>query len=62
MKECNIIGAVSRAIETLGDEEFSHEVYILGESSVHVNFMIDGKDYVLVLHEIKDGHVFSEYL
>jgi len=62
VKECNIIGAVSRAIEKLADEEFSHEVYILGESSVHVNFMIDGKEYVIALHEIEDGHVFSEYL
>lgn len=42
--------------------EWKHEVYMLGMSSNHVNFEIDGHEYILVLYEVKDGETFAKYL
>lgn len=50
------------AIEKVFIGEWKHEGYILGCSSSYVNFELDGKEYVLVLHEVEEGHSFSEYL
>ena len=47
--------------EKIGDE-WKHEVAVYGMSSRHLNFTIDGKEYVLVLHEIKAGENFDKYL
>ena len=51
-----------RGIEQVFFGEWKHEGMILGTSSRHINFEIDGKEYVFVLHEITEGHHFSEYL
>ena len=31
-------------------------------SNHHLDFEIDQKEYVLVLHEVKDGHDWGEYV
>ena len=50
------------AIERVFCGEWKHEGCILGCSSQYINFELDGKEYVLVLTEITEGHDFSEYL
>lgn len=62
MYKSDIIDVVGCAIEQKIGDEWKHEVGILGESCIHINFEIDNKEYVLVLHEITDGHDFSEFL
>lgn len=52
----------TRGIEQVFYGEWKHEGGILGTSSRHINFEIDGKEYVLVLSEVTEGHSFSEYL
>jgi hypothetical protein len=51
-----------KAIEEVIFGEWKHEGGVLGVSSRHVNFEIDGKEYVFVLHEVKEGQDFSQYL
>ena len=62
MLKSDIIEVCGSVIERKIGGEWKHEVGIFGMSSVHVNFEIDGKEYVLVLHEVTEGHDFSEYL
>lgn len=62
MLNSDIIETVGCHIERKIGGEWKHEVGILGVSNVHVNFEIDGKEYVLVLHEVTEGHNFSEYI
>ena len=62
MLKSDIVDVCGVAIENKIGGEWKHEVGRFGVSSCHVNFEIDGKEYVLVLHEVKDGHNFSEYL
>lgn len=61
MLKSDIIDVCGTAIERKIGGEWKHEVGIFGTSDRHVNFEIDGREYVLVLHEVKDGHCFSEY-
>jgi hypothetical protein len=62
MYNSDIVDVVGSIIEKKIGGEWKHEVYILGCSSVHVNFVIDNREYVLRLYEVKDGHNFSEYV
>ena len=62
MLNSDIVEVCGSVIERKIGAEWRHEVAILGMSSIHVNFEIDGKEYVLVLHEITEGHDFSEFL
>ncbi len=62
MLKSDIIDVVACTIERKIGDEWKHEVGMLGCSSIHANFEIDGKEYVLVLHEVKEGHDFSEYI
>lgn len=62
MLKSDIIDVVGSTIERKIGGEWKHEVVILGCSSFYTNFEIDGKEYVLVCHEVKDGHDFSEYI
>jgi hypothetical protein len=55
-------GIAVRAIENVFFGEWKHEGVICGCSYRHINFEIDGKEYVLVLHEVTEGHHFSEFL
>ena len=43
-------------------KEWKHEGCILGWSSEHINFEIDGKEYTAQLKEVKDGSHWSESL
>lgn len=60
MKECDITEVFMSAVEEKIGKEWRHEVGILGCSSVHVNFEVDGREYVLRLYEVKDGRHWSE--
>lgn len=51
-----------RGFEDVIYGEWKHEGFIRETSGHHINFELDGKEYVFVLHEIEDGHNFSEYL
>lgn len=62
MLRSDIIDVVGSTIETKIGGEWKHEVGILGCSSVHVNFEIDNREYVLRLYEVEDGHDFSEFV
>ena len=62
MKEVHIMESFVNAIEKTIFEEWKHEGYICGWSSYHVNFDVDGKEYVIALHEVKDGEYFSQYV
>lgn len=62
MIKSDILEGISCLMEWKFEGEWKHEVCILGSSSRHLNFEIDGKEYVLVLNEVKEGHNFSEYL
>lgn len=62
MLKSDIIDVVASTIERKIGGEWKHEVGILGCSSIHANFEIDGKEYVIVLHEVEGGHDFSEYI
>lgn len=62
MLNSDIIEVCGSTIERKIGGEWKHEVDIYGLSSRHVNFVIDGKEYVLVLYQVEDGHNFSEYV
>ena len=61
MLNADILETCGLMIEDKIGKEWKHEVSLLGMSSRHVNFEIDGREYVLVLHEIKEGQCFAEY-
>ena len=62
MLKSDIIETIAGHIDRHIGGEWKHEIELYGYSSRHLNFVIDGKEYVLVLHEVKDGHDWSEYL
>lgn len=62
MLNSDITYVISYSIQKLIGADWRHEVALFGESDRHLNFEIDGKEYVLVLHEVKDGHHWYEFL
>lgn len=62
MLSADIVDVFASSVENKIGKEWKHEVVVLGTSSVHVSFEIDGKEYVAVLHEITEGHNYSEYV
>ena len=60
MKQVDIMEALVSAIEEKILKEWRHEGGILGCSSQHINFDIDGKEYVLLIREIGEGEHFSQ--
>lgn len=60
MKEVDIIECLANQIVNKIQDEWKHEVCILGHSNDHINFEIDTKEYVVVLKEVKDGQHWSE--
>ena len=62
MNKSDMIDVFACSIEKTIGGMWKHEVGILGGSDRHLNFECDGKEYVLVLTEVTDGHNFSEYL
>ena len=60
MKSCDVMETFVSAVENTIFKEWRHEGFIGGWSSEHANFVIDGKEYVLKLREVKDGEHWSE--
>ena len=60
MKTVDIIEMLLRAIEEKLGKEWKHEVIIHGCSSNHINFDVDGEEYVLRIYEVKEGEHWSE--
>ena len=60
MKTVDIIEMLLCAIEEKLGKEWKHEVIIDGCSSNHINFDVDGKEYVLRIYEVKKGEHWSE--
>ena len=60
MKEVDIMEMLVNAIEQKLFKEWKHDGLIEGFSSEHINFDVDGKEYVLLIREICDGEHFSE--
>ena len=60
MKQCDIMETIATDIENKFFKEWKHEGFIEGCSSEHINFDVDGKEYVLLIREICDGEHFSE--
>lgn len=62
MKTVDITEVFVTAIEEKIMKEWKHEGCILGWSSEHINFEIDGKEYTAKLKEVKNGSHWSESL
>lgn len=62
MQKSDIIDGIGEFVVQRYGKEWKHDVGVYGGSSKHLNFVIDGKEYVLVLHEVTDGHCWNEYV
>lgn len=62
MRNGDIMESIATDIEETIFKKWKHEGFIGGCSSSHVNVEIDGKEYVLALHEVEEGQHFSQYL
>lgn len=62
MKTCDIIEVLEQTISEKIGKEWRHDIGLLGSSSAHINFEIDGKEYVLGLFEVAEGSHWTEYL
>lgn len=60
MKVVDIMESLVDAIIKKIFEEWKHEGIICGWSSEHINFEIDGKEYVLRISEVKEGEHWCE--
>ena len=60
MKTVDIMEMLTDAIDKKIFGEWKHEGFICGNSSEHINFEIDGKEYVLRIKEVKDGEHWSD--
>lgn len=60
MKSCDIMEALVSSIEGKIFNEWRHEGFIGGWSSDYINVVIDSKEYMVRLREIKDGEHWSE--
>ena len=59
MKAADIMEVFVSSIDEKIRDEWKHEAYILGWSSDHANFEIDGKEYCLILKEVREGEHWS---
>lgn len=55
MRTADIMEVFVSAIDEKIGKEWRHESIVMGWSSEHINFDVDGKEYVLKIREIKDG-------
>ena len=62
MRTVDITEVFVTSIEEKIMKEWKHEGGILGWSSEHINFEIDGKEYVANITEVKDGGHWFENL
>ena len=61
MLDIDIMEALTISIEEKIFKDWRHQGFIDSFTSSYINMEIDGKEYVLVLHEVQDGHYFSEF-
>lgn len=62
MKQADIMEAFVNAIEETIFKEWRHEGFLSGWSSEHINFEVDGREYVLRIHEVEDGEHWIDKL
>ena len=60
MKSVDIMESITNHIEDKFFKEWKHEGFIGMFTSEDINFEVDGKEYVLKIHEVKDGEHWSE--
>ena len=60
MKSVDIMEVITNAIDETILQKWRHEGFIGGFTSEHINFEIDGREYVLLIAEVKDGEHWSE--
>jgi hypothetical protein len=60
MKTVDIMEMLTNAIDKTIFRDWKHEGFIGGFTSEDINFEVDGKEYVLKIHEVKDGEHWSE--
>lgn len=60
MKTVDIMEMVTNAIDKTILRDWKHEGFIGGFTSEHINFEIDGREYVLRISEVKEGKHWSE--
>ena len=54
MKQVDILECFIETIENKIGNEWKHDVFILGYSSEHINFEIDGTEYFVNIGEVKE--------
>lgn len=62
MRTVDIMEMITNAIDKVIFGEWKHEGYIGGFTSEHINFEVDGREYVLKIAEVKDGEHWCEKL
>ena len=60
MKTVDIMEVFANSVEQKMFKEWRHEGFIGGFSSDHLNFVIDGKEYIVNIKEVQDGSHWSE--
>lgn len=60
MKIIDIVDVLVSAIDKTIFESWKHEGFIGGMTSAGADFVVDGKEYVLTLREVRDGEHWSE--
>jgi hypothetical protein len=62
MKTVDIMETLTNAIDKTIFQDWKHEGFIGGFTSEHIDFEVDGREYVLRICEVKDGEHWSEKL
>lgn len=62
MKSVDIMEMIANAIDKTIFGAWKHEGFIGGFTSEHIDFEVDGREYVLKIVEIKDGEHWSDKL
>lgn len=57
MKAVDIMEAFVISIEEKIFKEWRHEGFLCGWSNEYINVEIDGKEYMIRLHEVEDGNI-----
>lgn len=60
MRAVDIMEVLTNAVDKTIFQDWKHEGFIGGFTSEHLNFEVDGKEYVLKIHEVKDGEHWSQ--
>ena len=59
MITANMIDAFIDGIESKIIREWRHDGGVYGCSSGHIDFVIDGKEYILLIREVKDEEIWA---